>query len=161
MGDDQTFFSALLDDLQRYDVVCCLENMCSLSFCSSSLLQRLYEAKLYVDRQTRWQVKQSLCLLPRYRACAYHPARMREYVKILGDRMTTLHINDNNGQNDLHQMPYTGVGDWDRFLEALKEINYQGVLNFESFGPYPEPLWEAAIHFQGEIGKAFANKLKA
>ena len=50
----------------------------------------------------------------------------------LGDRITTLHISDNDGVEERHTMPGTGTIDWAEFLRLLDEIDYQGPLMYEA-----------------------------
>ena len=54
--------------------------------------------------------------------------------RILGDRLETLHVHDNNGLNDEHKIPYHGSIDWDSFCAVLKEIGYKGSFSFEADG---------------------------
>ena len=49
------------------------------------------------------------------------------------DHFRYVHIHDNDGRDDLHMYPYTGILDWDRFTAGLKAIDYRGDLNFETF----------------------------
>lgn len=46
--------------------------------------------------------------------------------------LACLHVHDNNGERDLHWIPYTGVIDWNDFALALQEIGYEGVLSLET-----------------------------
>ena len=57
----------------------------------------------------------------------------KEYIEILGNRIEALHLHDNFGEDDLHRMPYTGNIDWDSVLDTLKEVKYNGVINFETY----------------------------
>ena len=57
----------------------------------------------------------------------------KEYIEILGGRIEALHLHDNFGEDDLHRMPYTGNIDWDSVLYTLKEVKYNGVINFETY----------------------------
>lgn len=50
----------------------------------------------------------------------------------LGDDLYALHINDNYGKRDQHQMPYIGSMSIDEVMCALKEINYKGCFTFET-----------------------------
>ena len=62
-----------------------------------------------------------------------------EFITRLGSRIKVLHLHENNGKEDTHQLPFTfGNGDgrgadWDGVLRGLKEIGYQGTLSFETF----------------------------
>jgi len=94
---------------------------------------------------------------------------MYRSVKDLGKRIKVLHIHDNDGISDLHNMPFTfmrgGEGlstDWDGFLKALKEVGYQGVLNFEvarCLQGFPEELHPSVLKLLADIGKYFAKML--
>ena len=57
----------------------------------------------------------------------------KECIEILGNRIEALHLHDNFGEDDLHRMPYTGNIDWDSVLDTLKELKYNGVINFETY----------------------------
>ena len=62
-----------------------------------------------------------------------------EYIRQVGNRLKIMHLHENDGVGDLHQMPYTfgsksedGV-DWKNFRKALDEIGFDGTLSFETF----------------------------
>ena len=57
----------------------------------------------------------------------------RTYIPLLGKRIKALHIHDNDGMADAHLAPYTGSIDWKAFYTALREIGYDGDLDFETF----------------------------
>ena len=53
-------------------------------------------------------------------------------LRAIGGRLKNLHLNDNHyGGRDEHLLPYMGEVDWPAVLEALVDIDYQGVLNYE------------------------------
>lgn len=65
-----------------------------------------------------------------------------EFIHLAGDRLKALHITENNGKNDVHQMPYSaryGI-DWKPLVQALKDINYGGLFNLEILGECNAPL---------------------
>ena len=55
-----------------------------------------------------------------------------------GNRLKTLHIHDNDGNDDLHGIPFDGNVDYDRFIAKLKELDYYGVISLEIM----KPRWE-------------------
>lgn len=61
-----------------------------------------------------------------------------DVIRRLGKRVEALHLNDNDTLTDQHKIPMTGCIDWMDVLDALDEIDYQGVynmeLNLEHFG---------------------------
>lgn len=54
-----------------------------------------------------------------------------DMIRILGDRVSVLHINDNRMRGDDHILPYTGLTQWDPVLQALAETGYEGEFTFE------------------------------
>ncbi len=64
------------------------------------------------------------------------------------DRLLALHIHDNDGKGDLHQPPFYGTLDWDRFADILKRSPYPREISFElskNNTPFKEDL-NAFIH---------------
>ncbi len=92
-----------------------------------------------------------------------------KFLMELGERVKVLHIHDNDGISDLHQIPFTftrtrentSSTDWDGFVRGLRGIGYQGVLSFET-GPvltaFPGELKEEALRFIARIGRYFAGE---
>ncbi len=59
------------------------------------------------------------------------------------DRLMALHIHDNDGLSDLHQPPFYGTLDWERFANILKASPYPREISFELATrrtPYDENL---------------------
>ena len=52
-------------------------------------------------------------------------------LKKLGSRLKMLHVNDNYGVDDEHIAPFTGTADWSVVMSALKDIKFEGSLNYE------------------------------
>lgn len=52
-------------------------------------------------------------------------------VRLLGNRLYSLHISDYNGIDECHFMPGTCNIDWPPFIDSLYEIGYKGVFNYE------------------------------
>jgi sugar phosphate isomerase/epimerase len=42
-----------------------------------------------------------------------------------------VHLHDNDGKDDLHLPPYAGVMEWDKILDALADMEYDGDLTLE------------------------------
>ena len=96
--------------------------------------------------------------------------RFEPFLRTLGPRLKVLHIHDNDGVSDLHQMPYTFTRtrenapstDWDGFLSGLKASHYAGTLNFEmspTLSAFPETLRPQVLKWIAQIGRDFAEKL--
>lgn len=56
-------------------------------------------------------------------------------IRALGhNRLTCLHIHDNDNIHDSHVMPFTGDMKWKQIAKALREIDYTGDLTLEADG---------------------------
>ncbi len=93
-----------------------------------------------------------------------------KFITTLGKRLKVLHMHENDGIADLHQMPYTftrtrennSVLDWDGVLLGLKEAGFEGVLSFETapvLDCFPIELKEEALKMIASIGRYFAGRL--
>ena len=93
-----------------------------------------------------------------------------KFITTLGSRLKVLHIHDNDGIRDLHQIPFTfsrarensTSTDWAGFINGLRNVKFEGVLNFET-GPvlnsFPAELKKAAFEMIAKIGKYFSNEI--
>ena len=61
--------------------------------------------------------------------------KQSEAIEYIGSRLKMLHLNDNFGEDDVHIAPFTGTIDWADVMKGLKNIGYNGVLNFELKAP--------------------------
>ncbi len=95
---------------------------------------------------------------------------LKNYIKIMGKRLTIFHIHDNNAMDDLHMIPYsyltngkTHVCDWNRFIEGIKEIGFEGTLAFETFrifSAYPKPAHTSALKLIADIGHYWVDLIE-
>lgn len=87
-------------------------------------------------------------------------------VKILGKDLQGLHIHEVDGYKDTHTNPYDCAGsiDWKKTLKALKDINYNGDMTFETcfFGlRYPKELIPAVYKLMEQTGRYMLSQIKA
>lgn len=93
-----------------------------------------------------------------------------EFLTTLGDRLKVLHIHDNDGISDLHQIPFTfararenkAATDWDGFLRGMRKIHSDRVLSFETapvLTSFPEAMKQDALGFIAKIGEYFAREI--
>lgn len=94
-----------------------------------------------------------------------------DFITKLGSRLKVLHIHDNDGIGDLHQIPFTFTKtrenkvstDWDGFLRGLRTVQFDQVLSFETapvLSAFPEELKEEVLHLIARIGRYFAEKIE-
>ena len=95
---------------------------------------------------------------------------MEDFVTVLGSRLKVLHLHDNDGISDLHQIPYTftrtrentSSTDWPGLLRGLCAIHYDGVLNFETapvLTSFPAEMKEDVLRFLAKIGRHFSEQI--
>lgn len=93
---------------------------------------------------------------------------MEQFITTLGHRLKVLHIHDNDGIGDLHQIPFTFTKtrenqpstDWDGFIRGLKAIDFKGALSFETapvLTAFPEAMKEDVLGFIARIGRHFSR----
>jgi sugar phosphate isomerase/epimerase len=88
--------------------------------------------------------------------------RQGDGIRMLGSRLKTLHIQDNNGIWDQHLLPYQGTIDWNEVIEALKEIGYQGDFTYEahnSIRMLPEELRDAGLVYSAQVARYLVEKM--
>ncbi|MCM1174191.1 MAG: sugar phosphate isomerase/epimerase [Blautia sp.] len=90
-----------------------------------------------------------------------------DFLTTLGHRLKVLHIHDNDGIGDLHQIPYTftrnrenkSSTDWEAFIRGLGKNGFDKVLSFETapaLTAFPENLKQNVLDFLACIGKEMA-----
>lgn len=95
---------------------------------------------------------------------------IKDYIKKMGDRLTIMHIHDNDAKEDLHMIPYTYLSsttehycDWQGLIDGLKEIGYKGVLNFETFrifSAFPKAVHDDALRLISSIGRYWSSYIE-
>ena len=94
-----------------------------------------------------------------------------DFLTTLGSRLKVLHIHDNDGVADLHQIPFTFTKarenvtstDWEGFIRGLRKIGFDQVLSFETapvLTAFPQELKAQALTLIAQIGAYFAKKIE-
>ncbi len=94
-----------------------------------------------------------------------------DFITRLDYRLKVLHIHDNDGIADLHQIPFTFTKtrenrpstDWDGFIRGLRTIKYDKILNFETapvLSAFPVEMKEDTLRFIARIGGYFSEQIR-
>lgn len=94
-----------------------------------------------------------------------------DFIVTLGKRLKVLHIHDNDGVGDLHQIPFTftrsrentASTDWKGFIKGLRTIHFDGVLSFETapvLTAFPEVMKADVLGFIANIGRYFMEEIE-
>lgn len=89
------------------------------------------------------------------------------FLTALGHRLKVLHIHDNDGISDLHQIPFTFAKtrenkpstDWEGFIRGLGAIKFDQALSFETapvLSAFPEEMKPEVLAFIAGIGRHFS-----
>lgn len=93
------------------------------------------------------------------------------FITTLDYRLKVLHIHDNDGISDLHQIPFTftktrenlSSTDWEGFIRGLRNIKFDKVLSFETapvLTAFPEIMKQEVLGFIANIGRYFAGEIQ-
>jgi len=88
----------------------------------------------------------------------YGGPTVTETVKILGKNIEALHLHDNQGFYDSHLLPMAdcvGAVNWGEVFDALHEVGYQGVYNWELNLRYYGNYLSEALPFLGKFLRHF------
>lgn len=149
-------FSALIPELKRYRVTACIENIYQAE------RGKIFE-DFFTDVRTINSFLDELNELAGGTCFAFNldtghallvSRDIGEMVRGVGPRLASLHMNDNDGVDDWHQLPFAGKLDWNRLFGALRDIGYRGNMNFElTLGVIPDSVMPAALQFIAEAGR--------
>lgn len=95
-----------------------------------------------------------------------------DFITTLGNRLKVLHIHDNDGIGDLHQIPFTFTRshenvpstDWDGFIRGLRKIQFDKVLSFETapvLSAFPPKMKQDVLEIIAKIGDYFAGEIQS
>ncbi len=126
------YFKELLPYAENYGVKLACENM----WCTDkrkkvsigSTCSNPYEHAYYVDA-----MKSEIfvaCLDVGHSSLAGREAQ--DCIRVLGDRLQSLHIHDNDYLDDMHTLPGLSEMNWDEITKALADINYKGDFTLET-----------------------------
>lgn len=157
------FYSSLIEEARKADVIVCLENM----FTSRA---RIYEACCADPNEAVAYVEELNTIAGEHRfGFCYDTGHAylvghdvySDLVR-LGDVVECLHIHDNDGMGDRHIPAYMGTLDFARFVKGLKAIGYKGAINFEASTVnrmFPKEVRPEAYKLIAATGRYFAKEI--
>lgn len=133
------YFKMLLEKAYKYDVTICIETMAYFgkpyAYCAKP-----YELLELKERINDDKIK--FCVDTGH--VHFAGEDVAKTIELLGDNLAVLHLQDNSGLNDDHNILPFGRIDWTKVAEALRKVNYKGTLNFEVQGGRLKTLDEQA-----------------
>ena len=135
---NKEFFTELLQFAKEQDVTICLENLPMAKFSLADPRQVLKFVKEMNDDHFK------MCLDTGH-SNFFPEVNLSDVVRQIGPELKVLHVHDNMGDRDFHLWPTKGIIDWSGFMQALKDIDFQGVFSLETapdikleYAPYEE-----------------------
>lgn len=166
-------YRQLIPAAKKYGITICLENLfkhydhdCFSATCTSA-----EEACWYIDTLNKEAGEELFGFCLDIGHAHVTTQNLYQYITTLGNRLKALHIHDNDGTSDSHMIPYTQMDrtgkrlaiKWDKFIQGLKEIGYEGALSFETFRAIdvlPKELQKEGFRFIRAIGEYFRSCIK-
>lgn len=147
------FMKELLEVAKEYDVTICLENMPYTGF-SMAAPKDIYRFVSFMDDENF-----KMCLDTGH-ANVFPDVNPPDIVRKFGKVIRVLHIHDNNGRMDQHQMPYNGNIDWKDFYNALIEVGFEGDFSLETEPSrrLPTPIYEEMCAIMVKVVKYIMGK---
>ncbi len=127
----------LIDYSLETGVLIGLENVpISLSFCYTLedliwYINNFEKLNVTLDIPHAYIVEKYLEFFDPRRTSVSPESRITETIRKLGKRLINIHLHDNDGSFDAHKIPGEGTINFKPIMEALKEINYNGLIALE------------------------------
>lgn len=156
-------YSPLIPYAKQAGVKIAIENMCNYKINEfgepvKHVCKNAEEHARYIDAFCDDTV--TACLDTGHAACsAEEPC---EFARVLGKRLTALHIHDNDGMGDLHTIPYNQKIKFDPLLTALADIDYKGDFTLECIyyiREIPEALYPAALKYMASVAAYMRDEI--
>ena len=167
-------YRRLMPTAKKYGVKVCLENLLNLyewdpyeGNCSNA-----DEAVWFLDTLNAEAGEEAFGFCFDVGHAVLTGANLYQYLTTMGKRVTVLHIQDNDGASDGHMLPFTQLErrgqrlriDWEMFIRGLREIGYEGPINFEGargIRVLPEQLRKDGLRYLSAVGRYFKERVEA
>jgi len=157
------FYGRFKPYCKQYNVIVALENMWNWDETNRRILPGICSSAAefaeYVDALNSGYFTACLDL----GHCSLVGESAADMIRELGcERLTALHVHDNDGKQDLHTMPFFRNMDWQSIAEALADIEYSGELTLEAdnfLRTFPKELLPSAARFMHDIGRCLIGMI--
>jgi len=164
--ENTAYFSSVIPQLKRHNVICCLENAYTLDWGTkkayAGACSDMAEACRYIDALNALAGEKcfAFCLDTGHMLLLGTDPCFA--IQTLGDRLEILHVHDNDGYLDDHTASFLGVCNWGRFVKGLRAIGYKGNINMEASSfvqLFPKELAPAALKLLAAEADYFRTKV--
>lgn len=158
------FYRSLIPYCEKFNVKIAIENMYQFdknrNVCVDSVCAAPQEFVKYVDTlDSKWI---TACLdIGHVGLCGREAF---DVIKYMGaNRITALHVHDNDYKGDSHSLPCLYKINWDKVCAALKEIGYKGDFTYEArnfLTNYDVEFIPTALKFMHDTGRYLISKIE-
>jgi len=166
------YFKSIVPLLNKYGVGVCIENLKGNvgGRTTDGICCDPEEAIYYVETLNEYAGKElfGICLDTGHLQVTKRD--LVDYIERVGNRIKVLHLHENNGVDDLHQMPFTfghsqdsGIN-WKGVAKALKKVGYDGTLSFEThpcMRAFPEEILLPALQTIHAVGEYLKSEIES
>lgn len=167
------FYRALIPFAKQYGVKICLENMFTVLHgkIREAVCSDFKEAVEYIDTLNAEAGEELFAFCFDLGHATILGKDIRESIRLLGSRLQVLHVHDNNGEEDLHLMPFTYahnwgkdlVTDWEGFVKGLHEIGFSKTVSLETYrvmDAFPKEIRTQALSLLAASARYLANRVE-
>lgn len=150
--ENKAFYEKLLPLAEKNNVIICSENMWNCTRvngifkalpCACSLTENFKEQ---IDAVNSPYLK--ACVdVGHAQMFSYLGVKPETMIEEMGNRVSCLHLHDNNSIEDEHKIPYTGDINWEHVIKSLRKINYKGDLIIETCLPEQYDTFEKSCEY--------------
>lgn len=168
----ENFLSTLAPLAKELNLTLCLENIYS-SIGNQIIEGPCCNVHKMIDRIDRFNDKYSAELLGFCFDTGHAKLvglNFEDFITNLDFRLKVLHIHDNDGIGDLHQLPFTFTKnrenacstDWSGFIKGMRNVAFDKVLSFETapvLSSFPGELKNDVLSLIAKVGRYFSDKI--
>ncbi len=157
------FYGRLASSAKEYGIQICLENMWATNKLTGVIdhcvCSQPEEFNRYLDTlREKYGDCFAACLdLGHIVLVGQDPIEM---IRTMGNRITALHIHDNDYKKDLHTLPGHAKMDMVSIFKALHEIGYRGIFTLEAdkfFKKQVPELWPLSLKYMAEVSRYYSK----
>ena len=126
---NRLFLMPFLETAEKYGVTICFENSTAKNMGSCYFPRTAEEMNDFAAFMDHPLLK---CCWDTGHAVMEEHYDQYDDLMTLKENLRTLHIHDNNGLSDEHLAPYCGKLQFDRLIQALKDMDFKGFFTFEA-----------------------------
>ena len=123
---NKVFMTEILQYAKEKGVTICFENMPMRNLGIGAPDEILRFVKEMNDENFK------ICLDIGHAAIYYKTISVGDVIRKMGKEIRCLHVHDNCGWVDDHNMPLDGIVDWQDTIAAFKEVGYEGAFSLET-----------------------------